>query len=269
MPASSPPKISVIMPVYNAEKTLTNSVESVLSQSYQNLELILVDDGSRDNSLRLCQKFQQTDPRVQVISQKNSGPAAARNAALEIISGAYVVFVDSDDLLSPDACLHMVKAMEENDLVIGHYYFEFGKAISDRGLLTGTRTLSEPEFLNELVKKPGSFYFSALWNKMYRASIIHSQRLHFDPFFSWGEDFAFNMQYNHSVKNVALLDMPVYHYIKNPTSTSLRSLLHIIHSCKIKYRLYQQFKTLYQKKGLYHQYRLAIHRYILNVTVVD
>ena len=269
MSSSYLPKISVIMPVYNAEKSLSRSVESVLSQSYENLELILVDDGSRDDSLRICREYEQADPRVQVISQKNAGPAAARNAALNAMQGEYVLFVDSDDLLSPDACLKMKETMENHDLVIGHYYFELGKVVSERGLLKGERTLTEQEFLMELIKKPGSFYFSALWNKMYRAEIIRSQHLCFDSFLSWGEDFAFNMQYNHAVKSVALLDMPVYRYVKNTGSTSLRSLIHIFHSCKIKYKLYQYFKALYVKKGLYQKNRWFIHRYIFNITVID
>jgi len=228
-----------------------------------------VDDGSQDNSLQLCRKYEQADKRVRVISQKNAGPAAARNAALNSLRGEYVLFVDSDDFLSPGACMEMAQAMENNDLVIGHYFFELGKTISDRGLLHGNRTLNEHEFLMKLIKKPGSFYFSALWNKMYRAEYITLQNLRFDPFLSWGEDFAFNMQYNHAVKSVALLDFPVYHYIKNTSSTALRSLIHVIHSCKIKYRLFLHFKSLYVKKGLYPQHRFLIWRYIFNITMID
>ena len=263
------PLISVIKPVYNAEKCLERSIGSVLSQSYSRLELILVDDGSKDRSLKICRESEKKDSRVRVIAQQNAGPAMARNAALEIMQGDFVLFVDSDDLLSPDACQKMVDAMKKNDLVIGHYFFEFGKAISDRGLLSGNRVLGEQEFLMELIKKPGSFYYSALWNKLYRASIIRDQKLRFDPFLSWGEDFAFNMQYNLAVKSVAIIDMPVYHYVKNTSSTSIRSLIRILHSCKIKYRLYQHFKALYVKKGLYDNHRFAIWRYIFNVTVID
>lgn len=269
MAHSAEPLISVIMPVYNTEKNLARSVESVLSQSYAQLELILVDDGSRDGSLALCREYEQTDSRVRVLHQENAGPAVARNAALEIMQGDFVLFVDSDDLLAPDACREMLRAMGENDLVIGHYYFELGKAVSERGLLHGNRVLEEEEFLMELIKRPGSFYFSALWNKLYRASIIRDMQLRFDPFLSWGEDFAFNMQYNHQVYSVALMDMPVYHYVKNSSGTSLRSLLHIVHSCRIKYRLYRHFKALYTRKQLYRKNRLSIHRYIFNITFMD
>lgn len=265
-----PGLISVIMPVYNAEKTLARSAASVLSQSYPQIELILVEDGSKDQSLAKCREIEKSDPRVRVIAQGNAGPAIARNAALEVMRGEFVMFADSDDLLVPDACQDMIGAMGESDLVIAHYYFDMGSVQSDRGLLKGSRALSEKEFLEELVKRPGSFYFSALWNKLYRSSLIRQLELRFDPFLSWGEDFAFNMEYDHAVlRGVSLLDKPVYHYIKNPGSTSIRTLFHVAHSCRIKARLYRHFKSLYEKKGLYGQYRHFIRRYIWNVTLAD
>lgn len=265
-----PGLISVIMPVYNAEKTLKNSVESVLSQSYPDIELILIDDGSRDRSLDLCRAIAQADRRVRVLSQKNAGPAAARNAALATLRGEYVMFADSDDLLAPDACRRMVEAMGDKELVIAHYYFDLGKVSSPRGLLQGNRTLNETQFLLELMQRPGTFYFSALWNKLYRAELILERQLTFNPFLDWGEDFAFNMQYYHGIHNgVALVEKPVYHYIKKPGGTSIRSLVRVAHSCRIKSILYQEFKALYVEKGLFDAHRLTIQRYIYNVTLAD
>ena len=265
-----PGLISVIMPVYNAGKTLARSAASVLSQSYPQIELILVDDGSKDQSLAICREIEKNDSRVRVIAQKNAGPAIARNAALNVLRGEFVMFADSDDCLTPDACRTMIDAIGESDLVIAHYYLDLASAQFDRGLLKGSRTLSEREFLEELVKRPGSFYFSALWNKMYRSSLIRQLELQFDPFLSWGEDFAFNMEYDHAVfHGVALVDKPVYHYVKNPGSTSFRTLIHVGHSFRIKARLYQHFKSLFVKKGLYWQHRFLIWRYIWNVTLAD
>ena len=262
--------ISIIMPVYNAEKTLAESTGSILRQTYPRWELILVDDGSRDNSLALCRRLAQQDARVRVIAQKNAGPALARNAALDEVRGEFVLFADSDDWLEPDACQRMIDAIGDCELVIAHYSFDLGITHTPRGLLSGDRVLSEQEFLMELIQRPGSFYFSALWNKLYRADIIRRLALRFDPFLTWGEDFAFNMQYAHAVsRGVALLSTPLYHYVKNPASTSIRTLIHVVHSCQIKYRLYQHLKALYVEKGLYESYRPLIHRYIWNVTLTD
>ena len=264
------PLISVIMPVYNAEKTLRDSAGSVLGQTCRDLELILVDDGSRDGSLALCQALEKQDARVRVISQANAGPACARNTALEAARGAFILFADSDDRLTPDACQMMLDAIGDNELVIAHYYFDLGTLSSPRGLLPGNRSISEDEFLMALLPKPGTFYFSALWNKLYRKEIIESLALRFDPFLTWGEDFAFNMQYYHAIHNgVSLVEQPVYHYIKNPTSTSMRTLLNVVHSCRVKARLYHHFKALYVEKNLYAQHKRTVDRYIWNVTLAD
>lgn len=262
--------ISIIMPVYNAEKTLPATVDSVLQQTYPHLELILVDDGSKDDSLRLCRKFQEKDSRIKVLTQENQGPAAARNTAIQAMTGDFVLFADSDDLLVPQACQLLLDAIGENELALAHYYFDLGTVSSPRGLLQGNRSLSEAEFLDQLVRRPGSFYFSALWNKLYRAELIRQNSLRFDSFLSWGEDFAFNMQYYRAIRNgVSLVEEPVYHYIKRPHGTSLRSLIHVAHSCRIKWRLYRHFKSLYQEKGLYDTHRALIRRYIWNVTLAN
>lgn len=261
--------ISVIMPAYNAQKTLEFSAASVLSQSYAQVELILIDDGSKDDSLSLCRRIAENDARVKVLSQKNSGPAGARNAGLGAVEGKYVIFADSDDHFAPGAFQAMVDAIGSNDLVIAHYFFDLGKVSSPRGLLSGCRSLTERDFLMELMQRPGSFYFSALWNKLYRAELIRNQQLRFDPFLEWGEDFAFNMGYYHGVKGVSLLDMPVYHYVKSPGSTSIRTLLNVGRSCRIKARLYRSFRDLYEEKGLYQANKHMIDRYIYNITLAD
>ena len=263
------PLISVIMPVYNAEKTLRASVDSVLQQTYPALELLLVDDGSRDNSLMLCRALAEEDGRVRVFTQENGGPAKARNTALAHMTGEYVMFADSDDLLVPQACALLLSALGESDLTLAHYYFDVGQASTPRGLLPGSRVMGEKEFFSHLIKRPGTFYFSALWNKLYRAELIRRAGLQFDSFFDWGEDFAFNMQYYQAVHQVSLVETPVYHYIKNPTSTSFRTLLRVPHSCCIKMRLYRHFKALCIARGLYADNRLMVNRYIFNVTLMD
>ena len=261
--------ISVIMPVYNAEKTLNASAESILTQSYGRIELIMVNDGSKDGSLEICQRIAEKDPRVRVLTQRNAGPAAARNAALDVAAGEWIMFSDSDDFFAPGAFQIMADAMADNDLTSAHYFLDVGKISSPRGLLSGCRVLEESEFLMELMQKPGAFYFSALWNKMYRADLIRARGIRFDPFLEWGEDFGFNMRYYHDVQKVALTDVPVYHYVKSPVSTSVRTLLNVSRSCRIKARLYRELKGLYVEKGLYDQHKHLIDRYLLNVTLAD
>ena len=95
-------RISVVIPIYNSEQFLKRCTDSVLSQSYKNFELILVDDGSKDNSGKMCDYIASQDNRVHVIHQENAGAGAARNAGINIAKGEYIVFVDSDDMIEPD-----------------------------------------------------------------------------------------------------------------------------------------------------------------------
>ena len=268
-PSNSRPCISVIMPVYNAEKSLPDSIESVLSQSYQEIQLILVDDGSKDNSLALCREYARKDPRVLTLTQENGGPAKARNAALPYIKGEYVLFVDSDDRLEPDACCIMVDSLGEQDMVIGHFLFEMGKNVKEHGRINGNLILSSAEFMQALIKRPGSFYFSALWNKLYKTAIIQALDLQFQPDLRWGEDFAFNMQYYQGVEKVSVIDYPVYRYIKKPGGSSIRSLVHIIDSFKIKWKLFKHLKQLCIVKGLFPKHRILLYRYLFNVTIAE
>lgn len=107
--------ISVIVPIYNVEKYLEECIESAIRQSYRNLEIILIDDGSRDNCGAICDRYAQMDSRILVVHQKNGGAAAARNAGLRIASGEYIAFLDGDDYLEPDAYENMVEALVSND----------------------------------------------------------------------------------------------------------------------------------------------------------
>ena len=106
--------ISIIIPVYNSEKYLATALESAKNQTYQNIEIILVDDGSTDNSITILEKYALSDNRIKIISQTNQGISAARNAGIKMATGKYITFLDSDDFLSRDAIEKMVTAIENN-----------------------------------------------------------------------------------------------------------------------------------------------------------
>ena len=137
--------VSVIVPVYNAEKTLAGCIGSVLHQSFEDIEVLAVDDGSTDQSLQLLREFAAQDGRVRVFAQANSGVAAARNLAINHATGKYLQFVDSDDLLAPDATGRMVEAMERRrcDLVIAPYTEVIGQLRQKRGFLDQDMILSQ------------------------------------------------------------------------------------------------------------------------------
>ena len=121
--------LSVIVPVYNVETYLPRCVDSILQQSYENMEVILVDDGSQDGSGKICDEYAARDSRVKVIHKENGGLSSARNAGLDTAAGEYLTFVDSDDWIEPDAYCPMIALLEENNaaLVCGGRYDVDGK----------------------------------------------------------------------------------------------------------------------------------------------
>ncbi|MBO4213123.1 MAG: glycosyltransferase, partial [Clostridia bacterium] len=110
------PKLSVIMPVYNTAKFLERSINSVLNQTFTDFELILVNDGSKDNSLDVCREFEKKDNRIKVVDKENGGAGSARNAGLAVCSGEFVAFPDSDDWIDPDAYAFCIEKMEVEGL---------------------------------------------------------------------------------------------------------------------------------------------------------
>ena len=240
------PLVSVIVPVYNVEKTLARCLESICGQSYQNLEIIVVNDGSPDGSLAICEQFRAKDPRVVVISKENEGLSLTRNAGMRVAHGKYLQFVDSDDYIEPTFTARMVEAAEKNyaDLVIAPYWMVIPLTSSKSGRRTekllaqlGVQTdTAEPEvnvysflpagnygqkeFMQEYMKKPSSFYFNVVWNKLYRRSLLMNAGLWFTREV-YNEDQLFNVRYFRLAKAYTALAAPGYYYIQNP-----QSLLH-------------------------------------------
>ncbi len=266
---SAAPTVSVVMPVYNARKALPGSLGSVLSQSFQSFEVLLCEDGSTDGSLELCREFAKQDARVRVFTQENAGPAAARNMGLPHMRGTYALFCDSDDFLRPGAMAALVAAAERDgsDLCIGRFHVLMGGSDREHGLIPGARTLSRREFLLALLKRPGSFYFSALWNKLYRVDIIQSNGLAFDETLTWGEDSAFNMRYNAFVEVASIVDAAVYDYVRHMSGFTAKTTLRFIRGIKNKHVIYKLFKQLYIDEGMYAEYKWQVEKYIMNVTM--
>ena len=265
--------VSVIIPVYNAQKTLNHLMNSVLAQTYTNLEVLAVDDGSTDESLAILKRYARQDSRVRVFSQPNGGAASARNHALSEATGVYVQFCDSDDFLPPTATARLVAAMEagECDMAIAPYVEVAGNARSVRGVLREDAVMEQKLFLHHFSLKPNAFFYAALWNKLYRRNIIASAALRFDACLPWGEDFAFNTEYYRFVRRVAVMSEPVYEYIRNPGGLALASVrlsvMRPAYSVRLKILLYRYYVRLYEEAGLYEAYRHVSPQYLFRVTI--
>lgn len=204
--------ISVIMPVYNVETYLSQSIESVLNQDHRNLELILIDDGSPDSCGTICDAYAAKDSRVRVIHQKNSGAAAAKNAGLRIATGTYLSFVDSDDFLEPNVFGYMLKTLKEQDADAVQFSFQdlYRNRVEPQVLTPCV--MNEKEYLTRFAK---DWTCPLLWNKLYKRSLFDG------IFFEEGhkiDDEYFTYQGFLNPCRVVFDDKIIYNYRKRASS---------------------------------------------------
>lgn len=208
---------SVIIPVYNAAEYIENSASSVLSDPGQDFELILVDDGSRDESADLCDKLAKNDSRVQAIHQENAGPGAARNAGLESATGEYVLFVDSDDALAPGALdrLRETVAAYHPDIVSFDYFSDDGSETvkpEKANYAPENQVFSlenHPEFL---LSKP------AVWARLWRKSLFFDNDIRYPERAYYGEDLQTSLKLFASAGAIVYLPEALYRYLDRPGS---------------------------------------------------
>lgn len=209
--------ISIIVPCYNAAKYLDECLMSISKQSYQNWETICVNDGSRDNTLEIIEKFANKDQRFTVISQENQGVAVARNNALKICKGEYICFVDSDDVIEPDFLETLVNMMDDNkDLSICNFTREMTDLYEKAKKATIKWTKTGNECAEKIILDKS--FSPQICCMMFKKNIIDKYNIYFYPNCTRGEDWEFYMKYLVHTKFVSFSDYIVYHYRQNITS---------------------------------------------------
>lgn len=211
--------ISVVVPCYNVAKYLEKCVESIVNQSYQNLEIILVDDGAKDSTPELCDKLALTDSRIKVLHKVNGGLSDARNAGLAIARGKYITFFDSDDWIEPDTLKIAIEKMADNnlDLVVWGYTADFvdadEKVLSNRNCaISGICELGGDASV--LTQKDALGISGYAWNKLYKTDIIKNNNLEFQKRISLVEDILFNSLYFCKCNKIEFIDYIGNHYIQ-------------------------------------------------------
>ncbi len=214
------PLVSIIVPIYNAADYIGRCVDSIRNQEYQNLEILLVDDGSSDGTAAILDDYAGKDARIRVIHQENAGVSASRNHALELAQGEYVQFADSDDWLTPDSTKLLVRpAIEKDcDLVIADFYRVNGKRLSQKGDIDADHVMDRREFASYMIENPADYYYGVLWNKLFRRSIIEEHQIRMDVELDWCEDFLFNLEYIRYAERLYAVQAPVYYYMKRKDS---------------------------------------------------
>lgn len=214
------PLISIIVPVYNTESYVRNTIDSVLRQEYKNWELILVDDGSTDGSRRICDEYSENDSRIRVLHKPNSGVSDTRNKGLEIAKGEWIFFLDSDDELFPNSLSNMIEWSKGVDMVVG----VFSMNITDPQRQFQERDSKAKKFIDKIVDAKG--FVKSMINKklsiaptvfpkLYKTNIIRQNNLHYAADIYYAEDQLFLAQYVccKEVKSIHINNkVPVYQY---------------------------------------------------------
>lgn len=228
-------KISIIVPVYNSQKYLEACLESLIQQSYENYEVILVNDGSTDNSLDICSHFSDKSEKVIVINQENSGVSCARNKGLEKATGEYVMFVDADDWIDTKMLSQLSKQVRETEanFVMCNFIREYPtKSELVWSGFNSTTILKNQEIEEQLIlgfieKKERETNhvlapFKAPWGKLFDLDIIKKHHLKFDDQLVIGEDFLFNLQFLKHCEKALIVDDFYYHYLINEESIMMK-----------------------------------------------
>lgn len=261
-------RVSIIVPVYNAQNTLKRCVESILNQEYTDFELILINDGSSDLSGSICDEYALKDTRVKVIHKENTGVSDTRNCGIEAADGEFLQFVDADDWITADATKLMVREAVERkcELVITDFYRVVGKRVSHKGSIKEEGVMTQEEFAEHMKESPADFYYGVLWNKLFRKDIVMKYQLRMDETVSWCEDFLFNLEYILHVNRVFVLTVPIYYYLKTEGSLVSQSMNmnRIVRTKLHVFEYYDNFyKNVYDEKD-YFKKRLGLYRYLID-----
>ena len=213
--------VSIIVPVFNGEKYLRLCIESITSQSYKNIEIILVDDGSTDNSGEICNAYALSNDRIRVIHTQNNGPATARNIGIKNSKGSFIFFVDSDDSIENGAIELLIENYRQTkaDIIVGDFK-KIKDDISDSGhnrFFSSSTLLTKQDITNYTrcyLKKPNRFpLFAFSWGRLFKSSIIKNNKIFFNTDLRTFEDVAFNFEYLNYTNEIFFLKETIYNHL--------------------------------------------------------
>lgn len=231
------PEISIIVPVYNAENSLIKCLDTLKNQTFPNIEIVLINDGSTDSSLKICLEQATNDSRIKVFSKKNGGVSSARNYGINKAIGEYIIFVDSDDYVALNMCEEMLKNAKRynTDLVIASYYTVYNNNVREHKCpsihLESIEEL-KPIFLEVYL----DCFLNSPWNKLYIKKKIKSL---FREDMNYFEDYFFNLMYIMECEKITFIDQSFYFY-KEDTTASLTK--------RFDNNIFNNFELIYKKQ---------------------
>lgn len=274
------PKFSIILPIYNTEKYLDRCMDSVLNQTYQDFEIIMIDDGSMDSSPQICDEYANKDSRVKVIHKSNAGLGYARNTGLEISAGDYVLFLDSDDYISKETLKTVLSRIDETGAEICMFdYFikrDSGKELRKHSPL-GRTVLEPPVIMDQVLlgmlasepTYPSDTYISmSVWKFIYLRELLVNNNLRFSSERECvSEDIVFHLHVMPHVRKMCTIDQCLYYYCENGTYLSLTKKYDENKFLKVK-KLYDIQLDLLEQIGFLEKGRIRAQRRFLGNTRV-
>lgn len=245
--------ISIIIPVYNVESYLKKCLDSIINQTYKNIEIIIVNDGSTDKSLQICKEYRENDSRIKLISHSNIGISQSRNIGIQNANGKYLMFVDSDDWIDYETCQNAIQKIEEynSDLILFSYIKEYESSSESKYILPKQNHYTRDNiytlqrrlvglFEDELQNPEHADSLVTVWGKLYKTNIIKENKLYFEDTKNIGtaEDMLFNLHYFKYINTAFYIHKSYYHYRKNNI---------VSFTTAYKYELYKQWQNLFSK----------------------
>jgi len=265
-------KVSIIVPIYNVEKYLRKCIESILNQTYKNIELILINDGSPDNSADICVEYSKRDKRIKFISQDNSGVSIARNTGIKEATGDYILFIDSDDYIEKYTIETLVNSVEDKDMIVCSYYKEKEEKPKKEMPVTQKYLVSKKNMLQQIHTNKAIYGY--IWNKLYKKSIIDKYNIEFRSNIAICEDLLFNIEYlDKADTDIVITNEKLYHYIMRGNSAvnakNINKKLTALASYQIIEELYKEkypFALEHLYCGIFQMYfRLKLDTYIVGI----
>ena len=247
------PKVSIIMPVYKVEKFVAKTIESVLKQTFQDFEFFAIDDGSPDDSGKICDEYAKKDKRIIVIHKENGGASEARNIGIEKAIGKYMYFIDSDDWIEPTMLENMYQLAEKGQfqLIVTGFcmeYFEKGKYVTYKTEAKDITYNHQEEFRKNAYKYFNNRLLSLPWNKLYLTKIIKDENIRF-PNTKW-DDHHFNMDYLMNVEKVAISSICMYHWYRSRKGSETKNNYSDLNLYQKRLEHYNHIQKLYKHWNL-------------------
>lgn len=256
--------ISIIIPVYNCKPYLKECVDSVLNQSYGNIEIILINDGSTDGSEKICDEYANTRDIIHVYHQKNAGVSVARNVGLDKATGTYIFFLDADDVLADNIFEKMINCNPNADLIVGGIaeVNEMGQENGNKVLLP-QKVLGQKEMMEALFYEERYGYLGIITPKIYKANIIHNNKIRFDKRIRYNEDRLFITEYVLHCNIIQFTDK-YYYYYRQRKESALGQIKYSFNTAVLtELDAFEKIKKLvnpFDKKLYYYVCRLAFEK---------